>query len=162
MIEFRLRDSGQVVTEHEYRAMHPNVSFPAVLAPDDADPVLQSPAPATSPHQSAVRGGVVQDARGNWVYAWTVVDWTQEQIDAAAQANVPATVSMRQARLALLAAGLLPGVAAAMAAAGEAAQIEWEYATEIRRTSPLVSQMAAALGMADAQLDALFVAAAAL
>jgi hypothetical protein len=82
MNQFRIRESGQVVTEQEYRDMHPNVSFPAVLVPDDADAVLQSPAPSVAAFQTAARNGVVQDALGNWVYAWTVRDWAQEEIDA--------------------------------------------------------------------------------
>jgi hypothetical protein len=73
---------------------------------------------------------------------------------------------MRQARLALLQAGKLAAVDAAIAAlpspAKEAAQIEWEYATEVKRDSQLVTQLAPSLGLDDAALDALFIAAAAL
>lgn len=75
---------------------------------------------------------------------------------------VPQSVTMRQARLALHGAGLLTAVNAAINAAGEAAKIEWEYAQEVQRASGLVPAMAAQLGMNDAQLDALFTAAAAL
>lgn len=75
---------------------------------------------------------------------------------------VPQSVTMRQARLALHGAGLLAAVNAAINAAGEAAKIEWEYAQEVQRASGLVPAMAAQLGMNDAQLDALFTAAAAL
>ncbi len=73
-------------------------------------------------------------------------------------------VSMRQARLALLEAGLLSKVndaLAAMAGAeGEAARIEWEYAAEVKRSSPQVASLSAALGLSEAQLDALFTKAA--
>ena len=79
---------------------------------------------------------------------------------------VPQAVTMRQARLALLAAGKLAGVDAAIEALPEPqrtqAQIEWEFASEILRASPLVEAMGAALGLDDAVLDALFVEAAAL
>ena len=75
---------------------------------------------------------------------------------------VPPSVSMRQARLALLGAGLLDSVNAAIAAVGGAAQIEWEYASEVRRDSPLVASMGVALSMDEAALDALFVQAAGL
>ena len=79
---------------------------------------------------------------------------------------VPQMVSMRQARLALLNAGKLSDVDAAIAALPspdkEAAQIEWEYATEVKRNSNLVTQLAPALGLDDAALDALFTQAAAL
>lgn len=79
---------------------------------------------------------------------------------------VPTEVTMRQARLALLAANLLDAANAAVAGmtgdAGKAAQIDWEYATSVNRHNGLVTQMGAALGLTDAQIDALFVAAAAI
>lgn len=84
----------------------------------------------------------------------------------APDAPVPARVTMRQARLALLAAGLLPQVDAAVAAipgaAGEAARIEWEYAATVERGSALVVGLSAALSLTSEQLDALFAQAAAL
>lgn len=71
-------------------------------------------------------------------------------------------VSMRQARLALLAAGLLDDANAAVAAAGQAAQIEWEFSNEVRRDNALIAALAGPLGLDDAALDALFAQAAAL
>lgn len=80
--------------------------------------------------------------------------------------GVPQSITPRQARLALLGAGLLETVQTAFAEISEpqrtAAQIEWDYALTIERGSPLVAKMAAALGMTDGQVDALFVAGAAL
>lgn len=79
---------------------------------------------------------------------------------------VPSNVTMRQARLALLAAGHLGEVTAAIDQLPEpqksAAKIEWEYAASVERQSDFVAQMGQALGLDDAQLDALFTAAAAL
>jgi hypothetical protein len=77
-------------------------------------------------------------------------------------AGVPTRVTMRQARLALLGAGLLDAVTTAVGKADKAAQIEWEYAGFVERNAGLVPAMASALGMTDEQIDALFVAAAAL
>jgi len=78
--------------------------------------------------------------------------------------SIPQEVTMRQARLALLGAGLLGGVDAAIASlpspTKEAASIEWEYAAVVQRSSGLVPAMATALGMTSEQIDALFVAAA--
>lgn len=80
--------------------------------------------------------------------------------------EVPQSVSMRQARLALLGAGLLATVNSAIAgmpgAQGEAARIEWEFAADVRRDSPLVQALVPVLGISEADLDALFTAAAAL
>jgi hypothetical protein len=79
---------------------------------------------------------------------------------------IPQAVSMRKARLALLGAGKLAAVNAAIAAmpgvTGEAARIEWEYAQEVRRDSPLVAGLSASLGFDSAAMDALFTAASAL
>lgn len=73
----------------------------------------------------------------------------------------PVAVTMRQARLALLGAGLLDDVDAAInglpSPQKEAARIEWEYAAEVQRNSGLVPMLGAALGLDDAGLDALFV-----
>jgi len=75
---------------------------------------------------------------------------------------VPQRVTMRQARLALLAAGLLPAVEAAIDALAEpaksAARITWDHSQEVYRTNGLVSQLAPALGLTDAEVDALFIA----
>ena len=73
------------------------------------------------------------------------------------KAQVPQTLPMRQAKLVLLAAGLLDDVDAAVAGADRATQIEWEYAQEVSRTWPSLVAMATALGMTDAQLDDLFI-----
>ena len=71
---------------------------------------------------------------------------------------------MAQARLALLGAGKLAAVDAAIAAIPDAAKkqaarIEWEYAGTVHRDHGLVSQIGPALGLTSAQIDALFVAA---
>ena len=74
---------------------------------------------------------------------------------------VPDVVTMRQARLALLGAGLLAQVNTAVAnmpgADGDAARIEWEYAQEVRRDSPSVAALSAVIGWTTAQLDDLFI-----
>ena len=82
------------------------------------------------------------------------------------QPQTPQSVTMRQARLALLSAGLLAAVNAAIAAmpgvAGEAARIEWEYAQTVERDSPLVAGLTAALNLTQTQIDDLFALAATL
>jgi hypothetical protein len=71
--------------------------------------------------------------------------------------QVPVSVWMRQARLALHQIDKLQAVDAAIAQAGAAAQIEWEYAHEIRRDAALVTGIGAALGLTEAEIDALFI-----
>jgi hypothetical protein len=86
------------------------------------------------------------------------------QADAQAAQNAkPVQVTMRQARLVLLQAGLLDDVESAIAgmtgAQGQAAVIEWGYSNTLRRSQPLVAQLGAVLGLNTAQLDDLFLAA---
>ena len=97
------------------------------------------------------------------------IDLTESEIaeilaerEIAAAPLIPQVVTMRQARLALLGAGLLDTVETAIMGAGPAAKIEWDYATEVQRASGLVPAMATALGLTDAQIDALFAQAATL
>ena len=78
-------------------------------------------------------------------------------------AIVPAEVTMRQARLALHAAGKLDAVNAAINALPDppktAALIEWEYSNSVRRDSQFVALLGPALGLDAAGLDALFISA---
>lgn len=76
--------------------------------------------------------------------------------------HVPQVITIRQAKLALLAAGLLDDVDAAVSAADRATQIEWEYATEVRRDWPTLTAVQAVAGLTDEQVDGLFIAASAL
>lgn len=69
-------------------------------------------------------------------------------------------ITPRQARLALLNAGLLDAVEAYIAQATRSVQIEWEFANAIRRDWPPVVQAASALGLSNEHVDALFTAAA--
>jgi len=74
---------------------------------------------------------------------------------------VPNSVTMRQARLALLAAGKLSQVDAAINSLPEPqrseAKIEWEYSGEVLRNKPFVQSLGAALGLSNDDLDALFI-----
>jgi hypothetical protein len=64
---------------------------------------------------------------------------------------------MRQAKLVLLNHGLLDEVNVAVSHADRATQVEWEYATEVRRDWPTLAVMAAALNLDALALDTLFV-----
>lgn len=69
---------------------------------------------------------------------------------------IPTTVSMRQARLVLLQFGLLATVEGAIAQGSEADKIEWEYATEVNRNTPLVQNMKVGLNLSENDLNNLF------
>ena len=84
-------------------------------------------------------------------------DWEQMREDELRARNpVPQQVTMRQARLALLSAGLLDDVEMVIAAAGRAAQLEWEYAAVVERSNPAVAAVQQQHGLTDAQIDDLF------
>lgn len=70
------------------------------------------------------------------------------------------SVTMRQARLQLLALSSYATVNTAIASMPEAAQIEWEYAIDVQRTNPLVPAMAGLLEWSEADTDAYFIEAA--
>jgi hypothetical protein len=79
---------------------------------------------------------------------------------------VPTKVTMRQARLALLAAGTLDQVDTAINALPspqkEEARIEWDYSSAVERDWPLVAMLGQQLSLDAAALDQLFITAAGL
>lgn len=78
--------------------------------------------------------------------------------------DVPQVVEMRQARAALIRAGLDEAVDAAVRAIpgveGKLAVNDWERALTLRRDHPLVAALTPSLGITSEQLDALFTEAA--
>lgn len=84
------------------------------------------------------------------------------EADILAQRRAQMVVSRFQARAALLNAGLLDEVETIIGnpATSQLAKLAWDQCVEFKRTSPTLTALAQALGMTDAQLDALFEAAA--
>lgn len=84
-------------------------------------------------------------------------DWeTMRDDEMRARNPAPQQVTIRQARLALLSAGLLDDVEMVITAAGRAAQLEWEYAAVVERSNPAVAIVQQQQGMTDEQIDGLF------
>lgn len=77
-------------------------------------------------------------------------------------ADVPMQVTIYQGRAALINAGLFDRVKTAVDNLGHAslAYQAFEYANHWHRDSPFIAQLAAALGLTDAEVDELFIAAA--
>ena len=85
-MEYRIQSTGEVKTQGEVRKMHSNTSLPRVWDANvcqalGIDPVLEAPKPEVTGYTQAVRNGVTQDANGNWVQAWSVVDMFQDYTD---------------------------------------------------------------------------------
>jgi hypothetical protein len=103
--------------------------------------------------------GALNGATANVGDRWDGAQWVRPVVKRA----VPAEVTMRQARRALFAAGLLSAVDPSIAALPEpqrtAAAIDWEFSNAVERTNPTMAALAAALGLSDEQLDNLFISA---
>lgn len=83
-MQIRIRDTGAVVYENEFRAMYPDTSFPSVLSVDllndfGADPVLNGPYPTAEWNQVVVYDGVVE-TDGQWFTSYSVRDMTPEEL----------------------------------------------------------------------------------
>jgi len=73
------------------------------------------------------------------------------------EAAKPKLLTPKQARLALLGAGLYDTVNQAVKA-NPAHEIYWEYALEVKRDDALLLELATVMGLSSEQLDALFLA----
>jgi hypothetical protein len=69
---------------------------------------------------------------------------------------IPSSITPRQARLKLLEANLLDNLEAVITT-NRAWQIEWEYATEVKRDSPLIDAVASEAGLTEEQIDQMFI-----
>ncbi|AVQ80763.1 hypothetical protein [Variovorax sp. PMC12] len=95
--------------------------------------------------------------------SWVLRDIPEPELPVDPEPEAPEpirSITMRQARLALLREGILNNVDTAIAALPspqrEAAQIEWNYGSIVDRSSPLVSLLSVALNLTPAALDNLF------
>lgn len=76
-MELRVRETGQVITDGEFRSLYPNTSFPSVLTADilesfGVDPILEGPqATTTPPYEVSVRQGV-EEINGQWFTKYVV------------------------------------------------------------------------------------------
>ena len=80
----------------------------------------------------------------------------QENAPELSSSTTPKSVTRRQAKIAMLRAGILDQVEAAIAASSRENQITWAEATDFRRDFPLLNQMAAALNISSQEIDNLF------
>ena len=85
-MEYRIQSTGELKSQGELRRMHSNTSLPKVWDANvctalGIDPVLAAPKPDTTGYTHAVRNGATQDANGNWVQAWSVVDMFTDYTD---------------------------------------------------------------------------------
>lgn len=103
MAEYRIRETGAVVTESELRALHPNTSFPYVLTEElvndlGADVVFEGPQASPTRYQVAYRDGVEQ-IEGKWYTKYAVADMDAEAIAAVDAATIASNKVARNAKL---------------------------------------------------------------
>ena len=76
-MSYRIRESGEVVSQDELRNRNPEISLPVILDPDtleflSVDVVFETPAPTVTELEVAYKDGVELDSKGNWVYKWSI------------------------------------------------------------------------------------------
>ena len=88
---------------------------------------------------------------------WNGNEWDIDEVAKAEyeKSLIPKTITLRQARLYLLSIGLLDDLENIINQ-NRAYQIEWEYANQIERESPLVSIMGQTLVLTSSDIDNMF------
>lgn len=135
----------------EHGFFHPNIGYWQTLTTPTAEQLAGYPS-----------GTVEISLRPDSDHSWDGTKWVYDP----APPYVPTVITMRQARLALLGAGLLSSIETAIESMPspqkEEVRIEWDYSTLVRRDNKSIQALAAAIGLSDAQLDDLFVSASSL
>lgn len=102
-MEIRIRATGQVMTDSEFRASHPNTSFPpqlseALINNFDADVVFEGPQAQPTRYQTAYRDGV-QQINGKWYTKHSVADMDDDAKTAVDAQQAAAVRSTRNQKL---------------------------------------------------------------
>lgn len=103
MAEYRIQETGQVVTESEFRALHPATSFPPQIMQEmandfGADVVLEGPQPTATKYQVVYRDGVYEE-EGMWFTKYSVSDMDDEAKAAVDAATIASNKATRNAKL---------------------------------------------------------------
>jgi len=103
-MEIRIRETGQVVFDSEFRAMFPNTGFSIPMQESTinefgGDVVLEGPQASPTRYQTAFRDGVEQ-IDGQWFTKYSVSDMDAEQIAAKDAKQATSIRASRQEKLA--------------------------------------------------------------
>lgn len=77
-MQIRIKTTGQVMYEHELRALYPNTSGPLEAL---YDPILEGPQAQPTRYQIAFRDGI-EEINGQWFTKYSVADMMPEARDA--------------------------------------------------------------------------------
>jgi len=102
-MEIRIRETGAVLLEQEFRALHPNTSMPkplteAIINSFGGDVVFNGPQAQPTRYQVAFRDGVEQ-IDGKWYSKFSVADMEADGIAATDSAQAAAVRSDRNTKL---------------------------------------------------------------
>jgi hypothetical protein len=99
---------------------------------------------------------------GGWTYingVWESNQIGQDYITTISKSMVPAFVTRRQLRLALLAFGMLSTANEFVSEQSEEVKIYWNDSQEFYRQHPMIISMSAQFGLTESQVDNIFIAA---
>jgi len=124
-MRLRIRETGAVMYDDEFRRLYPDTSFPQVLSESllndfGADPVFEGPQPILTPTQYSKYDGV-EETKGQWFTKYIAVDYTPEELaQRLADWRQSTSCTPFQGRMALADANLLT-------------QVEWRLTQRIRK-----------------------------
>jgi len=102
-MQIRIRETGAVMYEDEFRRLNANTSFPQIISVGTlndfgADPVLEGPQAQPTRYQFAFRDGVEQ-INGQWFTKYSVSNMDQEAKDALDTTQAEAVRKQRNDKL---------------------------------------------------------------
>lgn len=159
--------SAYPFNDDQLKKAHPSTSFPRTLTNEIRAEYGVYPVQVASPPMvdgslySVEQRSMPELVDGTWTTVWDTVELSEEETSAiVARRRADTSVTMRQCRLILLEDGKLDDVEAAIAAMGDeeraAAEIEWEYATVVKRVSDFADTISAAIVYDDDKMDEMF------
>jgi len=103
IMQIRIRETGAVMYEDEFRRLNANTSFPQIISVGTlndfgADPVLEGPQAQPTRYQFAFRDGVEQ-INGQWFTKYSVSNMDQEAKDALDTTQAEAVRKQRNDKL---------------------------------------------------------------
>ena len=103
-MQVRIRETGAVMYESEFRALYPNTSMPQQLSEEllndfGADVVLEGPQASPTRYQVSFADGVEQ-LEGKWYTKWSVADMDADAITAKDAEQAAAMRKQRDEKLA--------------------------------------------------------------
>jgi hypothetical protein len=165
MGEYRHTETGEVKSQGAWRVHYKGVSLPrtwkaATLEGLKLDAVLDLPPPTLGANEVAMRDGVVMAADGTWGSAWTVRTRTADELAEKLTNEREAMSCSKMQGILTLGETAWGEVLTYRETASWAEQMVIDSAQDWNRTSQNIAFFGYLLNYTDAQMDAMFIAAA--